>query len=232
MESKDTQKTNKENICFNEYITSDIDNCNYEKPKLKRSVEYYEYPCYDNSSNFDVDCEINELLTKYEKIMILKIYIDDEDIIKKYDEYILENNKRLHDNKYIDAGFDIFNPYDLCCNDKIIKYNLKIKCSASIKTDRYKFYNTGFYLYPRSSIVKTPLRLSNSVGIIDSGYRNNLMAVYDNLGDNEFKIEKYSRLVQICSPSLAPIYVIRVSEENELSEKTERNMGGFGSTGL
>ena len=34
---------------------------------------------------------------------------------------------------------------------------------------------------PRSSIVKTPLRLSNSVGVIDRGYRGQVTAVVDNL---------------------------------------------------
>ena len=36
--------------------------------------------------------------------------------------------------------------------------------------------NIGYYLYPRSSISKTPLILANSVGIIDSGYRGNIKA--------------------------------------------------------
>ena len=37
---------------------------------------------------------------------------------------------------------------------------------------------TAFYLYPRSSTgAKTPIRLSNSVGIIDAGYRGPLTAI-------------------------------------------------------
>ena len=36
-------------------------------------------------------------------------------------------------------------------------------------------------MYPRSSIYKTPLRLANNTGIIDSGYRGNLMGAFDNI---------------------------------------------------
>ena len=46
----------------------------------------------------------------------------------------------------------------------------------------------GFSLLPRSSIVKTPLRLSNSVGVIDRGYRGQVTAVVDNLKYNYFDI--------------------------------------------
>ena len=34
---------------------------------------------------------------------------------------------------------------------------------------------TSYYLYPRSSISKTPLIQTNSVGIIDKDYRGNVM---------------------------------------------------------
>ena len=42
-----------------------------------------------------------------------------------------------------------------------------------------KTFNTGYYMYPRSSLSKTKLRLANSVGIIDSGYRGNLIGMFD-----------------------------------------------------
>ena len=74
---------------------------------------------------------------------------------------------------------------------------------------------------------KTPLRLSNSVGIIDAGYRGNIMAIVDNLSDEDFVIEQNTRLFQLCSPDLSPISFEVV---NELSE-TSRGSGGLGSTG-
>jgi dUTP pyrophosphatase len=98
---------------------------------------------------------------------------------------------------------------------------------------------TGYYLYPRSSIVKTPFRLSNSVGIIDSGYRGEIMAVVDNIDavNNDIKtcLNKYmppmSRMFQICSPTLEPFMIQIVDSEDKLG-LTERGSGGFGSTGV
>jgi dUTP pyrophosphatase len=107
-----------------------------------------------------------------------------------------------------------------------------IKCSMTFGS-----IFTGYYLYPRSSMgAKTPLRLSNSVGIIDAGYRGELGAILDNLEGEEvdfnyYKIEKGDRIVQICSPNLTyPIYPILVNNENELGESI-RGSDGFGSTG-
>ena len=92
---------------------------------------------------------------------------------------------------------------------------------------------------------KTPLRLSNSVGIIDAGYRGEIGALVDNnasvvsktQGMNEdaifnyYSIQKGDRIIQICSPNLTyPIYPILVDNESELGE-SERGSGGFGSTG-
>ena len=91
----------------------------------------------------------------------------------------------------------------------------------------------GYYLYPRSSTgTKTPLRLANSVGIIDSGYRGNIIAAFDNWLDDDYTVLKDSRVVQLCPPDLSyPVVVSLVSEESELG-LTKRGEGGFGSTGL
>jgi dUTP pyrophosphatase len=105
-------------------------------------------------------------------------------------------------------------------------------------------------MYPRSSLSKTKLRLANSVGIIDSGYRGNLIGMFDvvNMDDeaqtqsiSHQKKEEYKdydfcakvndRLVQICAPGLVPIYVEIVNSIDELGSETERGVGGFGSTG-
>ena len=89
-------------------------------------------------------------------------------------------------------------------------------------------YCPGDYLYPRSSISKTPLRLANSVGIIDAGYRGNIMAVVDNISDEPFDIQKGQRLFQICGRFLEPINLTLI--DTTLSD-SERGNGGFGSTG-
>lgn len=106
----------------------------------------------------------------------------------------------------------------------------------------------GFYLYPRSSISKTPLVLANSVGIVDAEYRGPIMLALRNIPNRymrccidkdeypssiapyeiDYIAEEGHRLAQICSPTLSPIRVVLV---NSL-DNTDRGSGGFGSTGL
>tara|TARA_Y200000002_G_C22627791_1_gene641091 strand:- start:355 stop:912 length:558 start_codon:yes stop_codon:yes gene_type:complete len=85
----------------------------------------------------------------------------------------------------------------------------------------------GIWMLPRSSIVKTPLRMANSIGLIDSDYRGNLKAVVDNRGNEDYKILKGQRLFQLASPSLKPF---KINIVNSLAD-TERGDNGFGSTG-
>jgi dUTP pyrophosphatase len=103
---------------------------------------------------------------------------------------------------------------------------------------------TGFYLYPRSSISKTRMRLANSVGIIDAGYRGDLIAAVDTIGlfgstdiwhiwkETLSPVKKYDRYFQVCAPDLSPFLVHIVDTEEELSPPTTRGHGGFGSTGV
>ena len=85
----------------------------------------------------------------------------------------------------------------------------------------------GDFLFPRSSISKTPLRMANSIGLIDGGYRGEIMAVCDNIKDYEFSISKGDRLFQLVSADLSSIEFEIVED---LSNST-RGEGGFGSTG-
>lgn len=85
----------------------------------------------------------------------------------------------------------------------------------------------SYYLYPRSSISKTDLMCSNSLGIIDAGYRGNIMAKVRNMNPTtDSKINTGDKLFQICAPDLKPIKIIIVSELSS----TTRGSGGFGST--
>ena len=85
----------------------------------------------------------------------------------------------------------------------------------------------AYFLMPRSSISKTPLRLSNSVGLIDGGYRGEIMASCDNIKDFEYLVKKGERLFQLVASDCSPISYDIV---DNLSDTT-RGSGGFGSTG-
>ena len=84
-----------------------------------------------------------------------------------------------------------------------------------------------YLLMPRSSISKTPLRQCNSVGLIDAGYRGEIMAAVDNIKETPFTVNPGQRFFQLVSMDGGPISFEIV---HELSE-TERGKGGFGSTG-
>jgi dUTP pyrophosphatase len=102
--------------------------------------------------------------------------------------------------------------------------------------DTGKSYNTGYYMHPRSSLSKTQLRLANSTGIVDAGYRGHLIGMFDVVNSPPDRVSEYcgaiyDRYLQICAPGLVPIIVEIVDYREELGEETARGGGGFGSTG-
>jgi len=88
-------------------------------------------------------------------------------------------------------------------------------------------------VFPRSSIRKTDLSLTNCVGVIDSGYRGEIQATFKKIfskndvriGEMDYKVG--DRIVQII---IIPYPSVTFVEVDELSE-SERGDGGFGSTG-
>ena len=196
------------------------------------------------------------LVKKYSSIMHLKIYVDSvvhPDFVQQYIVAVEKHNEKLYKNAFLDAGFDLLLPPQKQKNNMMEEIpffgnivnpmNFGIKLSAEMITTNWKDmffqtkqYSTGYYLYPRSSLSKTPLRLSNHVGIIDSGYRGPIIGMFDAIRSNGQDPDAYylakplDRLVQICAPTLCPIFVEIVASEEELGQPTERNTGGFGST--
>jgi dUTP pyrophosphatase len=174
----------------------------------------------------------DDIFYNCEKFMYLKIFVEDEGLKQKYIMAANAHNLKMFENPFPDAGFDIFNPDDYLTTGPVNKINFKVKTCAQMVCQNMHTYYTGFYMYPRSSLSKTKLRLANSVGIIDSGYRGDLIGAFDNTTPNEnFIVNKHDKLVQICAPGLVPVYVKIVEKYNDLSPETERGAGGFGSTG-
>lgn len=171
---------------------------------------------------------VNKLLLTYDRCMYLKITTQNDNMRMYYTTAIQKHNaKLLAGNSFVDAGFDLCSPDEhQIQSDKVFKIDFEIKCYAQMILDSGKRFNTGFYMYPRSSLSKTPLRLANSVGIIDAGYRGNLIGAFDGISGGW--VDPGDRLVQICAPGLVPIVVELV---DEIDTNTERGTGGFGSTG-
>lgn len=84
----------------------------------------------------------------------------------------------------------------------------------------------SFDLRPRSSIYKTGMVLSNSCGTVDENYTNEISAIFYKVADGEiYKVG--DRICQIKIGYTKPILFIEVDE----LDKTDRGLGGFGSTG-
>jgi dUTP pyrophosphatase len=81
-------------------------------------------------------------------------------------------------------------------------------------------------LFPRSSVSKTTLNLANSVGVIDSGYRGEIMFKFRYLEEG-MTYDVGDRIGQLI---IMPYPQVEFEEVEDLSF-TERGEGGFGSTG-
>lgn len=87
----------------------------------------------------------------------------------------------------------------------------------------------GMFIFPRSSNRKTEAYLANHVGVLDSGYRGNLMLCFKNrdASNTEAPYKVGDRVGQII---ILPYPIVNFVEVEELST-TERGAGGFGHTG-
>ena len=80
-------------------------------------------------------------------------------------------------------------------------------------------------LFPRSSVSKKDLRLCNSVGVIDSGYRGEIVLKFDSQGDNHYEIgDRVGQLMLMQNPTIHFVEVVNLPN-------SDRGLGGFGSTG-
>tara|TARA_Y100000589_G_scaffold310633_1_gene329187 strand:+ start:147 stop:611 length:465 start_codon:yes stop_codon:yes gene_type:complete len=124
-----------------------------------------------------------------------------------------------------DAGLDLF----MMKRVEVPKKSISFKIKLGIKINAYKGDKlTSYNIYPRSSMgSKTPLRLSNSIGLVDKGYTGELMIVVDNLSEENYVIEEGSRLVQLVGPHHESSVVNIV----DVIVETDRSENGFGSTG-
>ena len=84
-------------------------------------------------------------------------------------------------------------------------------------------------VFPRSSISKRDLLLSNSVGVIDSGYRGEITFKFKTEGGKMYA-DMYGVGDRIGQLIIIPIPEIEFEETDELSD-TDRGTGGYGSTG-
>ena len=169
---------------------------------------------------------MNFISPKLKNFAILKLAANTPELKTFYKEQIDKHNSGVLTDEFPNAGFDLFVPNDIKIGGGFQSQmlSMNVKCEM-----RYNNESTGYFMFPRSSISKTPLMLANHTGIIDAGYRGALIGAFRNVSGDDFQVEKYTRLLQVCHPSLCPI-LVELVDENELST-TARGEGGFGSTG-
>lgn len=120
-----------------------------------------------------------------------------------------------------DAAFDLF----LNLEETITlqpDQTIKIGCGIAMEIPSGHF---GFVV-PRSSMAKRNLIMANTVGIIDSGYRGDIITVVRNVGTTPEVLNPGDRLFQM---AIVPFAQVKFEVVEELTE-TARGEGGFGST--
>ena len=116
-----------------------------------------------------------------------------------------------------DAGLDL-TAMDIRWSENYIEYG------TGIAVEIPRGY-VGF-IFPRSSVSKKQnFYLKNAVGVIDSGYRGEIMLRF-NVSETHYEVgDKIGQLI------ILPYPEIQLQEVNELTS-TDRGEGGFGSTGV
>lgn len=155
----------------------------------------------------------------------IKILDNNDALTKMYVDKIINFNNKKNNSVHQDSGFDLFSKEDQTFAGRSVMNKVGLGVACAVERNDYP---SGYYLYPRSSISKTGLRLANSVGIIDSGYRGELMAVVDNVFERTWTVKQGERLFQVCTPDLTPFSSVVIVDD---LDDTERGAGGFGSTG-
>jgi dUTP pyrophosphatase len=161
--------------------------------------------------------------------MDLRIFIHGGDNILNnlYTNSANLHNSKMNSSSFPDAGFDLFAPVEMhCFGYNVTKINFGVSCSARIVCENGKSFNTGFFMYPRSSLSGTPLRLANSVGVIDSGYRGDAGIKLYNLTDTDYDIKAGDRIAQFVM-----YFNLGMQIEWGTVETTDRGDKGFGSSG-
>ena len=168
-------------------------------------------------------------MVKHAKLFLC-ITNDDLQLHDKYTEQIQKHNETTLNNPYPNAGFDVYFTRDVTIepNSKPEFVKMNIICEMHIFNEKNERWEpVSYYSYPRSSISKTPLRLANSIGLIDGGYRGELVGMVDNIYDEDFHVKRGERYFQLVAVDSSPIDFELVEELSESS----RGEGGFGSTG-
>ncbi|WP_107668314.1 dUTP diphosphatase [Cyanothece sp. BG0011] len=137
--------------------------------------------------------------------------------------------KRLNENAILpnyahsdDSGMDLFSIEEIAIKpgtQELIKTGIAIELPE----------NTEAQIRPRSGLaLKHGITVLNTPGTIDQGYRGEIGVILINHSNLTFFIETGMKIAQLI---IMPVIRCEIEEVQELSI-TQRNEGGFGSTGV
>jgi dUTP pyrophosphatase len=120
---------------------------------------------------------------------VCKMYVIDPVLRQEYEKRVVAHNTRLNDSSHPDSGFDILQPCErILCRENELNNKIPLGLMAAAY-DIESNKPLAYYLFPRSSISRSCMRMSNSVGIIDSGYRGELIAAVDLVAGRRAHVE-------------------------------------------
>jgi dUTP pyrophosphatase len=191
---------------------------------IKRLQELEKEILSDNSDDTSIMGDLNNLLFNLGDDIKNQV----EEQVNRFEVKV----KRLHPKAVIpkyakdgDAGMD------LVATEIISNTTFDVTYGTGIAMEIPKGY-VGL-VFPRSSIRKTDLSLTNCVGVIDSGYRGEIQATFKKVfGKNDVRLDELDYKVgdRIAQIMIIPYPSVTFVEVDELSQ-TDRGEGGFGSTG-
>ena len=125
------------------------------------------------------------------------------------------------------SGADLRTPYDVTIPPGARGFRVPLGIAVEVP-EGYEMQ-----IRSRSGIAsKTPLRISNAPGTIDSDYRGEIVVLFDHT-DLSGEPIKFSQGDRVAQAVLAPYHKVRFTEVVSLADlsTTKRGSGGFGHTG-
>ena len=200
---------------------------NNTNKKMKSTLSQIEKYASNNSID-EIPLELPKILGIDLEELEKTSFITEEDITKMEVKYVNKSNNQ--DPTYAhkdDSGFDL---------------RAHLEEQISIKPNQRKLIPTGLYfelpenyelqVRPRSGLaLKYGITVLNTPGTVDRSYRGEIKVILINLGEKSFTINPGDRIAQAVLNNIVNTNWAKYIKVSKL-ESTNRDEGGFGSTGI
>ena len=188
-----------------------------------------------------------ELQSKMQLKLLKALNIDDEYTIEDYTKEFSTNYIDKKDFSFIKFKVNFVNesnnPDPEYATSGASGFDLRANEDTILKAGEFKAISTGLFfelsegyeiqVRPRSGLaVKNGVTVLNSPGTVDSDYRGEIKIILINHSKVDFNISKGDRIAQAVISTVLSNNIIELIKMDSLSNDTERNTNGFGSTGI